>query len=50
VVEQQQIRLKGYDERNLVDIASDSARVQMFRHLSELIAAENGQRVATAAE
>ena len=48
VVEQQQIRLNGYDENNLVDIASDSARVQMFRHLSQLIAAENGQRAAAA--
>ena len=50
VVEQQQLRLNGYDENNLVDIASDSARVQMFRHLTQLIAEENGSRLAAAAE
>lgn len=40
VVEHQQIRLDGYDESKLVDIASDGARVQMFRHLSQKIAEE----------
>jgi vanillate O-demethylase monooxygenase subunit len=48
VVEHQQTRLVDFDESKLIDINSDSARVQMFRHLSQLIAAEHGARLAAA--
>jgi vanillate O-demethylase monooxygenase subunit len=50
VVEHQQTRLVDFDESRLIDIASDSARLQMFRHLSQKIAEENGAARVAAAE
>ena len=50
MIEHQQSRLLGFDESKLIDVNSDGARLQMFRHLNQMIAEENGQRVAAAAE
>jgi len=46
VVEHQQTRLVDFDESRLLDINSDGARLQMFRHLRQLIEAENGAALA----
>lgn len=50
IVEHQQSRLVNFDESKLVDINSDAPRLQMFRHLTQLIEAENGRPAAAAAE
>jgi hypothetical protein len=50
MIEHQQSRLLGFDESRLIDINSDGARLQMFRHLNQMIAEENGRHVAAAAE
>ncbi len=43
MLEQQQLRLKGYDTSKLVNIKSDVARVQMIRALQERIRREQEQ-------
>jgi vanillate O-demethylase monooxygenase subunit len=43
MIEQQQLRLNGYDRETLLDIPSDVARVQMTRLLNRKIAEEQAQ-------
>ncbi|WP_076865998.1 aromatic ring-hydroxylating dioxygenase subunit alpha [Bradyrhizobium mercantei] len=49
MIEQQQIRLDGYDQSRLVDIPSDVARVQMNRYLNRRIE-EESRMASNAAE
>ncbi len=45
MLEQQQLRLSGYDTDKLVNIPSDVARVRMVRALNERIQQEQKERV-----